>query len=181
MLTLRRECFCPALPSRPQRSGEGQQRPAAVQNACRADSARAPRSSKFGHHAEISHNIIISKTPTANHRRPLPLWKRLCGRRLGQSLAQLSGQLFPESVWKDFGERVGEQEEEPWGPLGASWVPLWPSQGVPDLSNAVGSRLRGLSEPTWGPLGALQGRLGGHLGARGARRAQTAKNRKKWT
>merc|ERR1712203_1183906 len=49
------ECFCPALPSRPQRSGEGQQRPAAVQNACRADSARAPRSSKFGHHAEISH------------------------------------------------------------------------------------------------------------------------------
>ena len=104
-----------------------------------------------------------SKTPTANHRRPLPLWKRLCGRQLGQSLAKLSGQLFPESVWKDFGERVGEQEEEPWGPLGASWVPLWPSQGVPDLSNAVGSRLRGLSEPTWGPLGALQGRLGGHL------------------
>merc|ERR1712232_58104 len=48
------ECFCPALPSRPQRSGDGQQRPAAVQNACRADSARAPRSSKFGHHAEIS-------------------------------------------------------------------------------------------------------------------------------
>ena len=34
------------------------------------------------------------------------------GRQLGQSLAKLSGQLFPESVWKDFGERVGEQEEE---------------------------------------------------------------------
>ena len=24
-----------------------------------------------------------SKTPTANHRRPLPFWKRLCGRKLG--------------------------------------------------------------------------------------------------
>ena len=82
-------------------------------------------------------------------------------------MAKLSGQLFPESVWKDFGERVGEQEEEPWGPLGASWVPLWPSQGVPDLSNAVGSRLRGFSELSWGPLGALQGRLGGHLGRLG--------------
>ena len=27
-------------------------------------------------------------------------------------MAKLSGQLFPESVWKAFGERVGEQEEE---------------------------------------------------------------------
>ena len=53
-----------------------------------------------------------SKTPTANHRRPLPLWKRLCGRQLGQSLAKLSDHVFPESVWKAFEERVGEEEEE---------------------------------------------------------------------
>ena len=63
-------------------------------------------------HAPSRVGSRVSKTPTANHRRPLPIWKRLCGRQLGQSLAKLSGQLFPESVWKDFGERVGEQEEE---------------------------------------------------------------------
>ena len=27
-------------------------------------------------------------------------------------MAKLSGQLFPESVWKAFGEHVGEEEEE---------------------------------------------------------------------
>ena len=26
---------------------------------------------------------FLSKTPTANHRRPLPFWKRRCGRKLG--------------------------------------------------------------------------------------------------
>jgi len=56
---------------------------------------------------------------------------------LGQSLAKLSDQLFPESVWKDFGEHMGKQSVEEgedqekegggcflgasWGALGASW------------------------------------------------------------
>eukprot|EP00959_Pyramimonas_sp_CCMP1952_P078213 1634771-Pyramimonas_sp.AAC.1 len=54
------------------------------------------------------------------------------------------------------------------GPLGGLWGasrgPLCPSQGGPGPSDAVGSRLGGLSGPSWGPPEALQGRLGGHLG-----------------
>ena len=33
--------------------------------------------------------------------------KRLCGRKLCKSLAKLLDYVFPESVWKAFGEHVG--------------------------------------------------------------------------
>ena len=38
--------------------------------------------------------------------------KRLCGRKLCKSLAKLLDYVFPESVWKAFGEHVGESERE---------------------------------------------------------------------
>eukprot|EP00959_Pyramimonas_sp_CCMP1952_P266091 5563161-Pyramimonas_sp.AAC.1 len=49
---------------------------------------------------------MVSKTPKANHRRPLPLWKRLWP-NVEARPAKLSDHLFPESVWKAFGAHVG--------------------------------------------------------------------------
>ena len=43
---------------------------------------------------------------------PCLFWKRLCGRKLGQSLPKLSDDVFPETLWKAFGEHMGEEEEE---------------------------------------------------------------------
>ena len=56
--------------------------------------------------------FTLSKTPTANHRRPLPFWKRRCGRTLWPEVCQAIGHVFPESVRKAFGEHVGENEHE---------------------------------------------------------------------
>ena len=39
-------------------------------------------------------------------------WKRLCGQTLGQSFPKPSDHVFPETLWKAFGEHVGEEEEE---------------------------------------------------------------------
>ena len=38
---------------------------------------------------------ILSKTPSANHRRPLPFWKRLCGEMSSESAATPVDCAFP--------------------------------------------------------------------------------------
>ena len=43
---------------------------------------------------------------------PLPFRKRQCCQELGWSLAELSDQAFPESLWNAFGEHVGENEHD---------------------------------------------------------------------
>ena len=48
--------------------------------------------------------------PAPNHRRPLPLGKRLCGQTLDPSLAKLSDYVFPQPLWKLLGEHLGEDE-----------------------------------------------------------------------
>eukprot|EP00959_Pyramimonas_sp_CCMP1952_P432268 9052300-Pyramimonas_sp.AAC.1 len=73
----------------------------------------------------------------ASHRRPLPFWKRLRGRKLGLSLAKLSGHAFPEWVSKAFGEH-----------------------GVGSAIGPGGFRAFG---PPGGRLGGVLGRLGGLL------------------
>ncbi|CAK0848815.1 unnamed protein product [Prorocentrum cordatum] len=84
------------------------------------------------------------------------------GDLLGSSLWPLGS--FLGASWRPLGDLLG--------PRGASggflgWGPLWQSDGVPGPSDAVMSRLGGLSGPSWGPLGTLQGRLEGHLGRHG--------------
>ena len=54
----------------------------------------------------------VSKTPTANHRRPVSFGKRLCGQTLGPSLAKLSDYVFPQPLLKLFREHSVEDEGE---------------------------------------------------------------------
>ena len=61
---------------------------------------------------------FLSKTPTANRRRPLPFCKRPCGQTLGPRLAELMDYAFLQPLWKALEEHVGgkrkrkEEEEE---------------------------------------------------------------------
>ena len=43
---------------------------------------------------------------------PCPFGSAYVAERCGQRPAKLSGHVFPESVWKTFGEHVGEEEEQ---------------------------------------------------------------------
>ena len=55
----------------------------------------------------------ISKTPTANHRRLLPfLASAYVAELCGQSSAKLSDYVFPQPLWKPFGEDVVEEAED---------------------------------------------------------------------
>ena len=103
-----------------------------------------------------------SKTPTANHRRPLPFGKRLCGQTLGPCLVKLSDHVFPQPLWKLFGEHLGEedgedQEEEE----EASWEPLGALLGPPgSFLGASWRPLGGLLGASWKVLAASFGPLG---------------------
>ena len=59
--------------------------------------------------------VLVSNTPTANHRRPLPLTIRLCGQTFGQSLAKLLDHPFPQPLWEPFpsAAAVNHGPEEP--------------------------------------------------------------------
>ena len=53
-----------------------------------------------------------SKTPTANHWHPLPFWEAPLWPNVGPSLAKLSDFVFPQPLWKLFGEHLGDDEGE---------------------------------------------------------------------
>ena len=103
----------------------------------------------------------MSKTPTANHRRPLPFGSAYVAERCGQSSAKLSDYVFPQPLWKPFGEHLGEEEEEEKGEEKGGWRRrpfgslLGHSKGSWGLLRASGDPLGGLLGPLGGPLGAL--------------------------
>ena len=72
---------------------------------------KEPKPSRRVQHARHPYDKSIggggSKTPTANHRRALPFGNTYVAERCGQRPAKLSGHVFPESVWKAFGEHGG--------------------------------------------------------------------------
>ena len=47
---------------------------------------------------------VFSKTPTANHRRSLPVGTAYVAERCDHSLAKLLDYVFPLSLWKPFEE-----------------------------------------------------------------------------
>ena len=95
---------------------------------------------------------FLSKTPTANHRRPLPFWKRLCGPMLWPELCQAIGLCVPPAVVKTLrGTRGGERR-----------------RGGEGGKRRRRRRRRLHLGFSWGHrsyLGNHLGRLGGHLGA----------------
>ena len=108
---------------------------------------------RLGVHTLDSSRPVVSKTPTANHRRPLPFGNAYVAERCGQSSATLSDCVFPEPLWEPFGEH-GEEEEE----------------GEDQEKGGGGGLLGhsyGLLGPSWGPPGGLLGASIGLLGAFG--------------
>ena len=112
--------------------------------------------------------LPLSKTPAANHRRPLPFRMRRCAQTFGQSLAKVLDHAFPQPLWKPFGEHAGEDEEseeseEQGGGGGGAGGDLFAASWVM-LGLCLGA--------SWGPLGGLLGAslglleaFGGFLGA----------------
>ena len=90
--------------------------------------------------------LELPKTPTANHRRPLPFGYAYCGQALWPELCQYIGPCVPPAVVEAFRGNEGESEEDEmaekeerrrrmrrplgsllghsWGFLGASWGAL---------------------------------------------------------
>ena len=88
---------------------------------------------------------------------PCPFGSAYVAERCGQSSATLSDHVFPESVWKAFGEHVG-------GERGSGGEGGTRKKRRRPLGSLLG-HCWGLLGASWGPLGGL---LGGSLGFLGA-------------
>ena len=90
---------------------------------------------------------------------PCPFGSAYVAERCGQSSATLSDHVFPESVWKAFGEHVG-------GERGSGGEGGTRKKRRRPLGSLLGHSW-GLLGASWGPLGGLLGASLGLLGASG--------------